>query len=107
MEKVESCKFLCPSSLGPFVDGVTTAESGKVGIHVLIDCNFILGLSWIEPFWLARAAMAAFASSLAFAIAASSSACLFASASVRATPRGLCAINDILIKFRYLHSKLI
>lgn len=44
MEKVESCKFLCPSSLGPFVDGVTTADSGKVGTQV-IDCNFIFGLS--------------------------------------------------------------
>ncbi|KYQ55369.1 hypothetical protein ALC60_05738 [Trachymyrmex zeteki] len=31
IEKVESCRFLCPSSLGPFVDGVTTADSGKVG----------------------------------------------------------------------------
>ncbi|KYN08290.1 hypothetical protein ALC62_00720 [Cyphomyrmex costatus] len=32
IEKVESCRFLCPSSLGPFVDGVTTADSGKVGL---------------------------------------------------------------------------
>lgn len=39
MEKVESCKFLCPSNLGPFVDGVTTAESGKVGAQEIV-CNF-------------------------------------------------------------------
>lgn len=92
MEKVESCRFLWPSSLGPFVDGVTTAESGKVGAQV--GWNFALGLSWNEPLvWLARAAAtAAAASSLAFAIAASSSAYLLASASVRATPRGFYAI---------------
>lgn len=33
IEKVESCKFLCPSNRGPFDDGVTTAESGSVGIQ--------------------------------------------------------------------------
>lgn len=33
MENVESCKFLCPSIRGPFDDGVTTAESGNVGIQ--------------------------------------------------------------------------
>lgn len=89
MEKVVSCRFLCPSSLGPFVDGVTTADSGRVGTQLLVG-SFIFGL-WIVPFWLraAAAAAAALACSLAFAIAASSSANLFASASVRATPRGL------------------
>lgn len=115
IEKVESCRFLCPSILGPFVEGVTTADSGKVGMQVM-GCSFGFEPSCIPLGWLARAtaaalaAAAALACSLAFAIAASCSACLFASASVRAIPRGIYARNavaryQILVVHNFNHTK--
>lgn len=98
MEKVESWRFRWPSRRGPFADGVTTADSGSVGVHDTWD-NLGFWIWWLPFVWLICKTLAADAANLAasraLAIAKSSSAYLFSSSSVLATPRGLLNYHKI------------